>query len=62
MTWRKRDVAVMVGLIVVYLAATAGLAITVDRRFFINDGVSLAVWVLMGLMLAFAGAEVSRSR
>ena len=60
MDWRKRDIAVAVGLLVVYLSIMTFLALTVDRRFFINDGLSLAFWLAVGGAIAFGGARMSR--
>lgn len=60
MDWRMRDFAMTVGLMVVYLAGAAMLALTVDRRFFLNDAVSITVWVLVGLLLALSGARLVR--
>ena len=46
--------------LVVYLSIMTFLALTVGRRFFINDGFSLAFWLAVGGALAFGGARVSR--
>ena len=62
MEWRRRDVAAAVGLLVVYLSIMTFLALTVDRRFFINDGFSLVFWAIVGGALAYGGARVSRRR
>ena len=58
--WRKRDLAVVIGLMAFYVVIMTSLALTVDRRFFINDGVSLAFWVVTGVILAIGGARASK--
>jgi len=47
-------------LVLVYLGAMATLAVTVDRRFFINDVVSAVVWIGFGLALLTQGFLTSR--
>ncbi len=60
MDWRIRDVAVMFGLIAVYVALMTSLALTEDRRFFFNDGVSLVTWVIIGVVLVAGGVRVAK--
>ncbi len=54
-----RDAAIIFGLVAVYLLGTASLALTVDRGFFINDGVAIAVLLVFGLGL-LVGERTSR--
>lgn len=51
---------ITVGLIIVYLAGTAWLAVTYDRRFFMNDAVSITVWLTLGIGLALLGRQAAR--
>ena len=52
----------MLGFIAIYLSVMASLAITVDRRFFFNDGVAISVWVILGVILALAGRSLAKNR
>ncbi|MFA7249372.1 MAG: hypothetical protein WC273_07015 [Dehalococcoidia bacterium] len=60
MDWHVRDVAVAVGLLAVYVTIMTSLALTVDRRFFINDGISVTFWVITGVVLAYGTVHASR--
>ena len=60
MEWSRRDLALAIGLLAVYGVIMTSLALTVDRRFFINDGVSLAFWLIVGVSLALGGAHMSK--
>ena len=48
---RYRYTLLILALIVAYLAGTASLAVTVNRGFFLNDAVAIAVWAVFGLAL-----------
>ncbi len=58
---QRRDLAIILVLVAVYFAGMTGLALTVDRRFFFNDAVSLATWVAIAIA-ALGGALASRPR
>jgi hypothetical protein len=45
----------LVLLMALYLAGTTALALAVDRRFFVNDALALAIWIIFGLLLAGSG-------
>ena len=51
-----------IGLIAIYLSGMTWLALTVDRRFFVNDAVSVVLWLSLGVGLAVAGHRASRTR
>ncbi len=48
--------------IAIYLVVMASLAVTIDRRFFLNDGVAVVVWGILGLVLVVAGRGLARRR
>ncbi len=46
--------------IAIYLSLMVLLAVTIDRRFFVNDGVAVVVWGILGLGLVGAGRGLAR--
>ena len=60
MTGNVRNLAITLGLMLVYLAGSAALAVTVDRRFFFNDVAATAVWLLMGIVFVAGGAMATQ--
>lgn len=47
-------------LFLAYLGGTAALALTQDRQFFLNDVLAIAIWLVIGLVLALSGAASRR--
>jgi ABC-type Mn2+/Zn2+ transport system permease subunit len=60
-TRQRRELAIIFALVVVYFAGMTGLALAVDRRFFFNDAVSAAAWVVIAVA-ALSGALATRRR
>jgi hypothetical protein len=54
--------ALTIALIIAYLSGTALLAVNVDSRFFVNDGVAIAVWLLIAVGLAFGARQAAARR
>lgn len=59
MIMRYRYMLLVLALIGAYLAGTATLAVTVNRGFFLNDAVAIAVWVVFGLALLISSTRMS---
>lgn len=54
----------VLALMLVYLAATAGLAIAYDRQFFINDAIAFAIFaaILLLVRATYGGTGDGRER
>jgi hypothetical protein len=59
MIQRYRYTLLVLALIAAYLAGTATLAITINRGFFLNDAVAIAVWTVFGLALLISSIRMS---
>ena len=46
----------LIVLMLVYLFGMTTLAIAVDQRFFVNDGLAIVIFVVLGIGLLIAGA------
>ncbi len=62
MHWNAWGLRSLVLLMAVALAGTATLALTVDRRFFVNDALAVAIWLVFGLLLVGSGMIHARHR
>ena len=61
MSQDRREIAIIVALVAVYFTGMTTLAVVVNPKFFFNDGVSAAVWVLIAIV-ALSGAMATRRR
>jgi hypothetical protein len=52
----------IVGLMVLYLALATGLALVFDRRFFVNDAIAAAFFLVLLAALPFMGTARPRGR
>lgn len=59
MFWKrfeKFEPAIIGILLLAYLGITAGLALTQDRQFFLNDALAIVIWLVVGLVIAISGS------
>lgn len=58
--FEKFEPVLIVLLFLTYLGGTAALALTYDRRFFLNDALAIVVWLLVGLVLLIGTRALRR--
>ena len=58
--FEKFEPVLIVLLFLMYLGGTAALALTYDRRFFLNDALAIVVWLVVGLVLLIGTRAVRR--